>query len=166
MVRRLLLVAALLAAAAPLLAQDDVAIAIGRTPAAATVQALDGSSVDLSRHIGRKPVVVEFWASWCSVCESLLPRMREAQRQFGSRVDFVVIGVGVNQSRSSMRRHVERHPEPFTFYFDADGAAVRAFEVPATGVVVALDTRGTVVYSGAGPDQDLVAAARRATATQ
>jgi thiol-disulfide isomerase/thioredoxin len=160
-----LALAAVAGAAAPLAAQDDVAIAVGRTPPAATVQALDGTPVELARHVGRRPVVVQFWASWCSVCESLTPRMREAQRQFGGRVDFVVIGVGVNQSRNTMRRYVERHPEPFTFYFDADGAAVRAFEVPATGVVVALDARGRVVYSGAGADQDVVGAARRAATT-
>lgn len=148
------------------LAQDDVGLPLGRIPAAAQVQDTSGATVDLSRHVGKRPVVVEFWATWCQICATLLPRMEAAQRRYGGQVDFVVIGVGVNQSLNSMKRHIARHPEPFTYYFDNTGAAVRAFEAPATGVIVALDARGRVVYSGAGEDQDLVAIARRAAGTR
>jgi cytochrome c biogenesis protein CcmG/thiol:disulfide interchange protein DsbE len=143
-------------------AQDDVGIPIGSTPAAAQVQDTSGATVDLSRHVGRRPVVVEFWATWCEVCEALLPRMEAAQRRYGAQVDFVVIGVGVNQSLNTMKRHIRRHPQPFTFYFDPRGAAVRAFQAPATGVVFALDAQGKVVYAGAGADQNIEEAARRA----
>ncbi len=150
--------AALAFAAAPLPAQG-IGIPIGQTPPAAQVEDLDGAAVDLSQYVGRKPLIVEFWATWCPICESLLPRMEAAHRRYGERVDFLVIGVGVNQSRASMRRHVERHPMPFRFFFDARGSAVRAFQAPATGYIVALDAAGRVVYTGAGEDQDVVAAA-------
>jgi thiol-disulfide isomerase/thioredoxin len=147
----------------PLAAQDDViGIARGATPPAVQVQDLDGQPVDLSTFVGRKPVLVEFWATWCSVCRSLLPRMEAAHRRYGRQVEFLVVGVGVNQTRSTMRRHLQDHPMPFRFYFDADGAAVRAFEAPATGYIVALDARGRVVYTGAGTGQDIEAAVRLA----
>jgi len=148
---------AALGVASPALAQDEIGIARGATPPAAQVEDMQGNAFDLGRIIGRKPVVVEFWASWCEVCEELLPRMQAAQRRYGERVEFIVIGVGVNQTRRTMIRHIERHPMPFRFFFDPRGAAVRAFQAPATGYVVALDARGRVVYTGAGPDQDIVA---------
>ena len=151
-----------LSLAAPLAAQD-VGLAIGAVPATATVQDMTGQPVDLATtFVGKRPVVVEFWATWCPICEALLPRMEAAQRRYGRQVAFVVVGVGVNQSRASMQRHLDRHPMPFTFFFDNAGAAVRAFQAPSTSYIVALDARGRVVYTGSGEDQDVEGAARRA----
>ena len=142
---------------------QDVGLAIGAVPVAATVQDMDGQPVDLgAQFVGRKPVLLEFWATWCDMCEALLPKMEAAQRRYGSQVDFVVVGVGVNQSRNTMRRHIDRHPMPFRFYFDNSGAAVRAFQAPTTSYIVVLDARGRVVYTGVGEDQDVEAAVRRA----
>lgn len=155
-----LVVAAALPAAAR--AQDDVGLPLGSTIPAAQVQDLDGREVDLAQLVGKKPVLVEFWATWCPICAALLPRMEAAYQRFGAQVDFLVVGVGVNESRASMQRHLERHPMPFRFFFDANGAAVRAFQAPSTSYVVTLNAQGRVVYTGVGSDQDLEAALRRA----
>ncbi len=146
-----------------LAAQDDaIGIARGATPPAVQVQDLDGQPADFSAYVGHKPVLVEFWATWCTNCRALLPRMQAAYQRYGSRVEFLVVGVGVNQTRDTMRRHLQSHQMPFRFFFDATGSAVRAFEAPATSYVVVLDAQGRVVYTGVGPDQDLDAALRRA----
>lgn len=157
------LAALALAAAAPLAAQE-VGLDTGTTPPAAVVQDMGGRSADLSQlYVGKKPVVIEFWATWCPICRALLPKMEAAQRRWGSRVEFVVVGVGVNETRQTMQRHLAEHPMPFHFYYDFSGAAVRAFEAPSTSYVVALDARGRVVYTGVGEDQDIERAARLAT---
>ena len=144
-------------------AQDEViGIARGATPPAVQVQDLDGRPADFSAYVGHKPVLVEFWATWCTNCRALLPRMEAAYRRYGQRVEFLVVGVGVNQTRSTMRRHLETHRMPFRFFFDATGSAVRAFDAPATSYVVVLDAQGRVVYTGAGTGQDIEAAVRLA----
>ena len=61
-----LVVAAALPAAAR--AQDDVGLPLGSTIPAAQVQDLDGREVDLAQLVGKKPVLVEFWATWCPIC--------------------------------------------------------------------------------------------------
>jgi thiol-disulfide isomerase/thioredoxin len=144
------------------LVAQDIGLPLGTVPAAADVQDMTGATVSLSRFVGQRPVLVEFWASWCEVCEALLPRMQAAHARYGSQVEFIVVGVGVNQTLRTMQRHLERHPMPFRFYFDPRGAAVRAFQAPATGYVAVLDARGRAVYTGAGEDQDLEGAIGRA----
>ena len=159
-------VAMAMLAAAPLAAQE-VGLDTGTTPAAAVVQDMGGQSADLSQlYVGKKPVLIEFWATWCPICRALLPRMEAAQRRWGNRVEFVVVGVGVNETRQTMQRHLAEHPMPFSFYYDFSGAAVRAFEAPSTSYVVALDARGRVVYTGVGEDQDIDSAARKAVGTR
>jgi thiol-disulfide isomerase/thioredoxin len=143
--------------------QDDVVgIPVGTVPPAVTIQDLDGKPVDLARWIGKKPVIIEFWATWCPICAELLPRMEAAQKRFGDRVEFLVVAVAVNQSPGTVRRHLARHPMPFTFLWDANGSATRAFQAPTTSYVAVLDARGIVVYTGVGADQDIEGALKKA----
>ena len=159
-------VAAMLALGVPsrLLAQDDeVGIAVGATPPATTIEDLSGAPVDLARWVGKKPVLLEFWATWCPICAELLPKMKAVHARYGDRVDFVVVAVAVNESRASVKRHLESHDLPFTFLWDTNGNATRAFQAPATSFVVVLDAKGKFAYTGVGADQDLEAALRRVT---
>ena len=139
-------------------AQDVIGIPVGETPPAVTLESLNGDSVALSQWIGKKPVIVEFWATWCPICAELLPRMEAAQKKYGNRVEFLVVAVAVNQSKNSVRRHLEKDPMPFTFLWDGKGAAVRAFQAPNTSYIAALDATGRVTYTGVGADQDIEAA--------
>lgn len=144
-------------------AQDegDLGIALGAKPPAVTIEDLDGRPVDLGQVMGKKPVLLEFWATWCPLCEALLPRLEAAHRRYGSQVDFVAIAVAVNQNQSSVKRHLARHPIPFRFLWDTNGNAVRAFQAPSTSYVVVLDASGKVAYTGSGDGQDIDAAVRR-----
>ena len=142
--------------------QDVIGIPVGETPPAVTLENLNGDSVALSQWIGKKPVIIEFWATWCPICAELLPRMEAAQKKFGDRAEFLVVAVAVNQRKNSVRRHLERDPMPFTFLWDGNGAAVRAFQAPSTSYVAVLDAKGRVVYTGVGADQDIEAAIERA----
>jgi thiol-disulfide isomerase/thioredoxin len=160
---RAMLVGLLLALGRPLAAQqDEIGLPLGAVPPPATVEDLEGRPVGLGDFVGRRPVLLEFWATWCPLCEALMPRLRAAHARYGDRVEFIVVGVGVNQTRRTMQRHLERHPAPFRHVFDARGAAVRAYQAPSTSYVVILDARGRVVYTGVGEDQDIEAAVRRA----
>ena len=160
--RRALCAGLLFVAPALLRAQEVIGIPVGETPPAVTLESINGDSVALSQWIGKKPVIVEFWATWCPICAELLPRMEAAQKKFGDRAEFLVVAVAVNQSKNSVRRHLERHPMPFTFLWDGNGAAVRAFQAPSTSYVAVLDATGRVVYTGDGADQEIESALDKA----
>ena len=164
-VRGALYAGLLLLAPAMLRGQEIIGIPVGESPPAVTIENLNGDSVALSQWIGKKPVIVEFWATWCPICAELLPRMEAAQKKFGDRAEFLVVAVAVNQSKNSVRRHLESHPMPFTFLWDGNGSAVRAFQAPSTSYIAVLDAKGRVVYTGVGADQDIEAAIESAAET-
>ncbi len=153
---------ALLVAPPRAVAQDDLGIPIGSVPKAVTIEDLDGKPVDLAQFIGKKAVLVEFWATWCPLCRALEPKMAAAQKQFGDQMEFITVAVAVNETKSSIKRHLASHPLPFRFLWDTNGNAVRAFQVPSTSYIVALDAAGRVRYTGAGMDQDVEQAVRAA----
>ena len=144
------------AGAAPLLAQD-IGLSVGTKAPAVTVQDLDGKPVDLGRSVGHEPLVLEFWATWCPLCQALEPSLKAAHARYGGAVRFVAIGVGVNQSPASIRRHLAAHPLPFPVLYDATGAAVRAYAAPTTSYIVVVDKTGRVTYTGSGAEQDIAA---------
>jgi len=151
----------LLAAARAPLAAQDVGIPIGEKPPAAIVEDLDGNDVDLGQLLEGRPALVEFWATWCPLCKALEPRLAAAYEKYGDDVTFLVVGVGVNQSPRTIRRHLERNPVSGRVLFDAKGAAVRAFQVPNTSFIAVLDSTGAVRYTGTGSAQEIEKAIRR-----
>ncbi len=141
-------------------------IAIGTAaPADFTLSALDGASVDLKQVIGRKPVVMEFWATWCPLCRKLEPAFKSAKEKYGTQIAFVNVGVPENQSIERQKAYVTERGMQGMYLFDADSRMVKAYAVPHTSYVVVLDKAGKVVYTGVGGDQDIDAAVRKALPT-
>jgi cytochrome c biogenesis protein CcmG/thiol:disulfide interchange protein DsbE len=140
--------------AAPLPAQATV----GSTATPITVVDLDGQPVRLDAKANGKPLLIEFWATWCEVCEALMPSVRRAHQRYGEAVDFVGVNVTVNESRARVRRWVERERPPYRTVYDESGLAVRTFQAPVTSYVVIVDRTGVIRYTGVGEDQDLLAA--------
>lgn len=147
-------------AAAPAAAQDE-GIAIGATPQPPVIETLDGEPADMAEIIGGRPAVIEFWATWCTICAALEPRIRAAHDAYGDRVAFLVVAVGVAQDPAGIRRHVARRPVAGRLLWDGRGRAARAYEAPGTGYIVILDEDGSVAYTGTGIEQDIMGALER-----
>jgi len=155
------LLACALFAAQPAQAQLEAGIAVGSKAPAVVINDLEGKPVDLGAIIGKKPVLLEFWATWCSLCKQLLPQLDAVKKAYGSSVEIVGINVTVNDSKARIRRYLEEHHPPFQVLYDEKGVGARAYDVPATSYIVVVDRAGKVVYTGSGGDQDLVQAVRK-----
>jgi thiol-disulfide isomerase/thioredoxin len=133
----------------------------GAVPHPVVLETLDGEPVDLGEIFGHRPVLIEFWASWCHICLALHPRVVAAHDRYGDDVEFVMVAIAVGQDQARVRQHLARRPMPGRIVWDARGDAVRAFDAPGTGFIVILDADGRVAYTGTGADQDLDAALAR-----
>jgi thiol-disulfide isomerase/thioredoxin len=161
----------LLALPLSLRAQDaagvgQVSLPIGTAGPGAALQDLQGNAVDLGNYIRGKPAIIEFWATWCEICEALQPQLDRIQAQHGQRINIVAVAVGVAQTARRVERHLEEHDPGYPVLFDNRGAAVRAYNATTTSIVVMLDAQGRVAYTGVGAEQDLVGAAQRLLGTE
>lgn len=150
-----------LAMAAPARAQD-AGIPVGTRAPAAVAESLDGTTVNLDQWIGKEPVFIEFWATWCPNCKQLEPQILALQKQYAGKVRFVGISVSANQSVELVKRYVKAHGLSGEQLYDRKGFASDAYEVPATSFVVVINAKGIVVYTGTGGRQNLAAAIARA----
>jgi thiol-disulfide isomerase/thioredoxin len=139
----------------------EVSLPIGTVAPGAALQDLEGNPVELANYVRGKPAVNEFWATWCEQCERLQPQLDRIQAQYGQQINIVAVAVGVAQTARRVERHLQDHDPGYPYLYDARGAAVRAYNATTTSIVVMLDAGGHVVYTGVGPEQDLVGAAQR-----
>ena len=142
-------------------AQTRLGIEIGSQPEPLVLETVHGEFIDLADVVGHRPVLLEFWASWCPKCQALHPKMEAAHEEFGDRVEFYGVAVAVGQKPPAIRRYLEKHPISFPMLWDARGDAVRQFMVPVTSYVVILDAEGRVAYTGVDSEQDILGALRR-----
>lgn len=145
-----------------LLSAQESGIATGSQAPGAVVESLDGQSIDLANYIGKGPVLLQFWATWCSNCRALEPQIQAAMKKYGDQVKIVAIAVSVNQSVARIKAFRDAHKMTQEIVYDRRGNATDAYEVPATSYVVVVDAKGKVVYTGLGSDQDIDAAIRKA----
>ena len=153
--------AVLLCLAVPALRAQDGGIEVGARAPARTLNNTDGKPVNLADFIGKKPVLLEFWATWCENCKALEPRMLAAHKKYGAQVEFIGVAVAINQTLARVQQYVQKYKYPYPMLWDVVGDCAAAYDVPATSFVVIIDKSGKVVYTGAGGKQDLDAAIRK-----
>jgi cytochrome c biogenesis protein CcmG/thiol:disulfide interchange protein DsbE len=123
----------------------DQAVARGEKPAAQSVSLnlLDGSGTDaIANHRGR-PIVVNFFASWCPPCEEEAPLLNRVQKQLEA-AGGTVIGVAVDDARSDTQGFIDDHGVRFPVLRDVDRALSKNFEVKGLPETFVIDEQGRI----------------------
>jgi thiol-disulfide isomerase/thioredoxin len=110
--------------------------------------AFDGASV------AGRPVVLWFWAPWCSVCASQAPEVTDLSEQYGDEVAF--LGVGSLDGGEAIAGFAEDVPGP-THLSDPDGELYQRFGIAEQSSFVVLDADGREVLRTGYADDDALA---------
>jgi len=111
----------------------------------ASVTTPDGKTQSLAAYKGR-PLVVNFWASWCGPCVREMPELSALQREYKKKgIQFVGLGV---DSDANIKNFLQKVPVDYPVYVVGFGGAdlARAFGNLAGGLpyTVVIDANGTV----------------------
>jgi peroxiredoxin len=141
---------------------QDIGIRVGDKAPSGILETLDGKKVDIGSYIGKQPVLIQFWATWCGNCKALEPQLKAAATRYKGKVGIVGVAVSYNQSPERVKLFAKKHGLTHTILYDRTGDVSEAYEVPATSYIIVIDRRGTVVYTGLGADQNIDKAIRKA----
>ena len=143
-------------------AQHAIDLPLGAMLPDLKVETLDGQPVSLGQYIGKGPLLIEVWATWCSNCEELAPKILAAKKKYAGKVRFIGLAVSFNQSPNRVKLYMEKHGFDVETFYDRKGEADVVYGVKATSTVIVVDKTGKIVYAGAGGDQDIDSAVRKA----
>jgi len=113
----------------------------------------DGNALRFSDIIASgKPVVLNFWASWCPACRNEKPGFERVYRERGDEVKFVTLGLadGVRETVETGRRHIEANGFTLPVYFDTLQEGARAHGIRFLPTTVFIDGDGYIVTSVQG----------------
>ena len=111
-----------------------------------TVEDLNGNPVKLSDFLG-KPVVINFWASWCSACKSGMPAFQQAWETYGDQVEFLMINLTDNnqETLNSAKEFLAGTDYTWPVYFDTQLSAAMAYGVRGIPVSYFIDAQGSLI---------------------
>jgi len=116
-----------------------------------TVYDADGNAVMLSDNKG-KPVVVNFWASWCTPCKQEMPEFEEMYKKYGEKVVFMMVNLtdGVQESKETAGSFIAQSGYTFPVYFDTQLSGVSAYGMNAVPATFFVDAQGNLAASHMG----------------
>ena len=116
-----------------------------------TVYDKDGKGVKLSDKKG-KPVVVNFWATWCGYCVNELPDFDKLYEEYKDKVVFMMVDLpdGQNETKSGALSFVKQEGFSFPVYFDSDGSARKAYVENGIPVTIFIDKNGNLYNKNIG----------------
>ncbi len=112
-----------------------------------SMKSFDGRDITLEGYKG-KPVVVNFFASWCGPCQLEAPALREAWGEFGDRVEFVA--VAIDDSEEGARGFLKEFRLEFTAGLDSSGEIMKSYNIFAIPKTIFIDRTGTIIYEHSG----------------
>lgn len=116
-----------------------------------TVYDADGNEVHLFDFIG-KPIVLNFWASWCGPCQSEMPEFNRVSQELDGEVQFLMINVtdGARETVKKAKEFVEKNGYTFPVFYDTDMEASTIYSAYALPTTYFIDAEGYVVAKANG----------------
>jgi thiol-disulfide isomerase/thioredoxin len=123
-----------------------------------TVYDLEGNAHKLSDFQG-KPVLLNFWASWCGPCQMEMPDFQDFFEKYGEQVHFVIVNLtdGQQETVESASAFIEEKGYTFPVYYDTDIDAAMKYSVSAVPVSYFIDAEGRfVAWAQGAMDADML----------
>lgn len=112
---------------------------------------LNGGFTELNNELGKGPVLLSFWATWCKPCVEELTELKKVYNDFKSK-GFNILAISVDDEKtiSKVKPFVKTKNFPFTILLDPNSDAARKYYAYNPPYTVLINKKGEIVYTHLG----------------
>jgi peroxiredoxin len=133
-----------------------VELHVGQMPPDFTIKDLGGMEIKLSDFRGSKPVVIDFWATWCGWCVKEMPLLETFTEQYGDQVAVLCITSEEDASHDAVVKFVQDSGYKMDYIQDSSKAISTSYGVRGIPHLVIIGTDGTIAAVQIGYREDTV----------
>lgn len=112
----------------------------------------DGKTFKLSDHLGKKIIVLNFWATWCTSCIQELPELHELKAKYPKAI---FVGINSGEKKKLIKKFLKRHKFNFELLVDPKMSVADLYGITAIPVTIVIDKNKKIVFKGARPPKKL-----------
>lgn len=118
-----------------------------------SVTTLDGENISLQQEIGKRPMYIVFWATWCPSCLREVPKLSALNHKYGDEISFVAINVdrvhpwyGLIRSDSEkpVNKYMKKLGIDYNVALDDEEKLSELFKVKGTPTQILIDKKGNI----------------------
>ena len=130
---------------------SSTTLRVGDSAPSFVLSSFDGNVVRLEELYKEKPVIIQFWATWCEICEQEFPENNKYAQENKDKFHFVAVNWG--ESTRQVESYIKRKdldPSAIQFLMNESSDVVRAYGVRGTPTHAVIDTNGKIVFYNVG----------------
>jgi len=115
----------------------------------------DGKMFNLKDVLGKKLIVMNFWASWCKTCSEEIPELAKFQKSIKPE-DVIFLGINTGENESKALKFQKREGYPYFILIDKDKTVAKKYNVVGLPQTIIICKDGNkIIYRGSRPPKNL-----------
>ena len=123
----------------------------------ASYETFEHQKVDLQSMIGKKPIYLKFWATWCLDCRHELPSLEKTYQKYRKQMAIYAVNLNINETDEAIKKLQTKNNLTIPILMDNNGSIAGNFEFKGTPFHVLINRKGEVVYTTYKDDEQLAA---------